>query len=229
MAVRHHLEIRNRSRSAPHADLRHPVCRDSAPPTIPHHLAPISPILGSDNGKLMSTIRGNVQQGCKRRVRPATLSYYARWRTCGLSGTAPPRPALASQVWGCPGPAPRCPGPSPAVRSAGALPAQLPAQLPTCSERRRCGRRWIHAWSCPDAASRAAGPLLSDSTPKGPGFRCDPGPISRLIEPFADRSALSHWGAHIRHWGFRFAHLSIGSGWQRPLKNVVSVLAGVMC
>jgi hypothetical protein len=38
----HRLEIRNRSRSAPHAtDLHNPVCRDSGSPTIHQHLAPL--------------------------------------------------------------------------------------------------------------------------------------------------------------------------------------------
>src|SRR5467141_3794759 len=38
----HRLEIRTRSRSAPHAaNLRNPVCRDSGPPTVHQHLAPL--------------------------------------------------------------------------------------------------------------------------------------------------------------------------------------------
>jgi hypothetical protein len=66
--------------------------------------------------------------------------------------------------------------------------------------------------------AHAAPALLSDSSQKGRGFRCDPGPISRLIEPFADCSALSHLGRTSGIWGF--------ISWEHPLKSIVSALAG---
>src|SRR5258708_369265 len=37
----HRVEVRTRSRPAPHADQRHPVCLGSGPPAIHQHLAPL--------------------------------------------------------------------------------------------------------------------------------------------------------------------------------------------
>jgi hypothetical protein len=80
-------------------------------------------------------------------------------------------------------------------------------------------------WGCHRAY---ATPVLLWRHLKGRGFACLPNcPAAfyservcccrRLIEPFADRSALSHLGRTSGIWAFVL--------WDRPLKSIVSALA----